>query len=193
MALNNNSVVVPSRGYIFFAPVGTAEPTPAAIEAFDPETGTMAGWTSAGHTSRDELPSWGFDGGDTSVLGSWQNSALREVVTEAATDYVTWNSLQFDEDNLRLYYSQAAGGGATIGRFGVVNSPTAPIEQALLIIIVDGGTNIGFYANKASIRREDAIELEIDGFAALPLRATFLKNGSADLYAWISLDTNVNS
>lgn len=193
MALNNAAVVLPARGYIFVAPVGTAEPTPAAIDSFSPDTGTIAGWNSVGHTSRDELPNFGFDGGDTEVKGTWQNASLREVVTEVPADYVTFNAHQFDGTVLSLYYSQPAGGGPTPGRFAVTNAPTVPVERAILIIISDGSTNIAMYAPKVSIRREEGIELSVDEFAVMPLRATFLKNNTDPLYVWISLDTGVNT
>jgi hypothetical protein len=191
MALTNSAVLVPAIGHIFVAPVGTAEPTPAAIDAFLASSGTMAGWESVGHTARDELPTLGFDGGDTETKGTWQNANFREVVTEVPADYVTFNAHQFDRQILSLYYGQT--GGTTPGRFAVANAPTTTIERALLIIIVDGTTNIALYANKVSLRREDSIELSVDEFAYMPLRATFLKNGSADLYVWISSDTIIGS
>ncbi len=31
MAINPNAVILPAKGYIYTAPVGTAAPTPAAI------------------------------------------------------------------------------------------------------------------------------------------------------------------
>lgn len=191
MAINDNAVVLPARGYIFTAAVGTAAPTPTEINNFDPAVGTIAGWESLGHTSRDELPVFGFDGGDTEVKGTWQNASLREVVTEVATDFVTFNLHQMDETSLGLYYS-VTNPGSTVGQFDVSEASTTPIEKALLIIIVDGTTNIAFHAQKVSIRREDSIELAIDEFIFMPIRATFLKNSTAPLFSWISTDTGVN-
>lgn len=190
MAENDVAVITPARGYIYTAPVGTARPTPAIIDAFNPTTG-VAGWVSIGHTARDELPVFGFDGGDTEVKGTWQNASFREVVTEVASDFVTFNAHQFDEQVLGLYYS-VANGGSTDGVFEVQSAPTTPIEKAILIVIIDGTTIIALWASKVSIRREDAMELSIDEFAFMPLRATFLKNLTDPLFAWISTDTGVN-
>ncbi len=190
MAENDVAVITPARGYILLAPTGTTRPTPAAIDTFNPATG-LAPWVSIGHTARDELPTFGFDGGDTEVKGTWQNAQLREVVTEVASDYVTFNAHQFDETVLGLYYS-VANGGTTEGVFEVASAPTTPIESAILIVIIDGNTNVGFWAPKVAVRREDAMELAIDEFAYMPLRATFLKNSNDPLFAWISSDTGVN-
>lgn len=159
--------------------VGT---TPALDVAITTSTN---GWKNVGHTSRDEMPEFGFDGGDAEVRGTWQNAALREVVTEQAADYLTLFLHQFDRESFELYYGPDAAG--TPGVFGV-NGGVTTNERAFLVIIVDGQTRIGFYASKASVRRDDAISLPSDEFAALPIRATFLKLGANRLFDWISAD-----
>ena len=192
MAMNEDAVLTAATGYIYTAPVGTAAPTPADITAFDPAVG-FTGWENIGHTSRDELPEFGFDGGDSEVKGTWQNASLREVVTEVASDYVVFNVHQFDDNALGLYYG-ADNASTTPGVFGVANAPTGTVNRALLIVIVDGDVNLGFHAERVSIKRDDSIELASDEFAYMPLRATFVKNtGAALLFSWISEDTGIGA
>lgn len=190
MALNDNAVLTAAKGYIFTAPEGTAAPTPAEVSSFNPVNG-FSGWDNIGHTSRDELPEFGFDGGDTETRGTWQNEALKTVVTEAAVDYVTFQLHQFDEEGLRLYYG-TPNSSTVDGQFTVASSPGGATRRALLIVIVDGETKIAFYAPKTDIRRDDAMALSVDEFAALPLRATFLGGDPNGLFSWISEDTGVN-
>ena len=190
MALNDNSVITPAVGYIYTAAVDTASPTPAEIEAFDPDTG-FVGWTQVGHTSRDDLPVFGFDGGDSEVKGTWQNASFRRVTTEVAQDFVTFNALQLDETIL-TYYTGETSPGSTVGKFSVSNAATSGVDVALLIVIVDGSATVGFHAHKVTMSREDSIELAVDEFAAVPLRATILKSGSNPIYSWLSYDTGVN-
>lgn len=147
----------------------------------------LNGWVTTGHTSRDDMPEFGFDGGDAEVKGTWQNAALREVVTEQAADYVTVVLQQFDKGSFELYYGPNSV-TAPAGVFGVDGGAAATNEKAFLVIIVDGTTRIGFYAAKASIRRDDSISLPVDEFAGLPIRATFLKHGASRLFDWISKD-----
>lgn len=147
---------------------------------------TPNGWTSVGHTSREDLPEFGFDGGDTEVRGTWQNESLREVVTEPIADYLTMFLQQFDIQSFELYYGKDAA--KQTGVFGVAGGTPTPVEKSLLIIIVDGDVKIGFYAPKASIRRDDSVQLSVDEFASLPVRATFLKYGSANKFEWINED-----
>lgn len=144
------------------------------------------GFTNIGHTSRDDLPEFGFDGGDTEVRGTWQNESLREVVTKPIADYLTIFLAEFDTESFELYYGRNAS--KTPGVFGVAGGTQVPVEVALFIIIVDGDTKIGFYAPKASVRRDDSIQLAVDEFATLPVRATFLKYGSANKFEWVNQD-----
>lgn len=184
MALNNDAVLTAAKGYIFTAPVGTAAPTPAEVGAFTDGT-ALDGWDNLGHTARDELPEFGFDGGDTETRGTWQAESLREVTTEAAVDYVTFNAHQFDPDVLELYYG-TDNTSSDPNIFGVRSPNSRSQERALLIIIVDGDHKVAFYAPRVSIRREEAISLAVDEFAVLPLRATFLTPTSGDLFQWIT-------
>lgn len=144
------------------------------------------GWSTLGHTSRGDLPEFGFDGGDTEVRGTWQNENLREIVTKPIADYLTLFLQQFDTQAFELYYGKDASN--QVGVFGVASGTVSPVEKALLIIIVDGDVKIGFYSPKASMRRDDSISLATDEFASLPVRATFLKHGSANKFEWINQD-----
>lgn len=147
------------------------------------------GWAPIGHTSRGDMPEFGFDGGDTEVKGTWQNESLKEVVTKPIADFLTLFLHQFDTSTFELYYG--ADSSVDAGVFGVANGSVAPVEKAFLVVIVDGNNKVGFYAPKASVRRDDAVSLPVDEFAALPVKATFLKYGAANKFEWINADTFV--
>lgn len=179
--MNDDAVLTAGAGWVFLAPANTVSPTDVQISplsgGFNPADIPVA-WVPVGHTSRDDLPEFGSDGGDSEVRGSWQNSALRQTITEVAVDYVTLNLLQFDNDTLALYYGAANSMVNGERRFRVTTSATGTVEKALLVVIVDGDASVGFYAPKASFKREDAISLATDDFGALPVRATFLQGYS---------------
>lgn len=144
-------------------------------------------WVSVGHTSRGDLPEFGFDGGDHEVKGSWQNENLREIVTSPIADFLTLMLHQFDQSSFELYYGTDSQ--STAGVFGVGNGNVTPVEKALLVLIVDGTNRVGFYAPKASVRRDDSVKLATDDFATLPVKATFLKlAGVANKFEWVNAD-----
>ncbi|WP_298075252.1 phage tail protein [uncultured Corynebacterium sp.] len=140
------------------------------------------GWEPVGHTGNEDLPEFGYDGGDSETKGSWQKKNLREVTTEAPVDYVTVKALQFDAETLELYYGKNAS--SVDGVFGVDNPASSGVERAVLIVLVDGQFKIGFSAAKASLRRDESIALATDDFATLPLRATFTKHPGRHLFEW---------
>lgn len=140
------------------------------------------GWTPIGHTSNEDLPEFGYDGGDSETKGSWQKKVLREITSEAPVDYITVNALQFDEQTFELYYGKNASKQANV--FGVDAPGAEGVEKAILLVMRDGLFKIAFSAAKASVRREESISLESDDFAALPLRATFVKHPGRHLYEW---------
>lgn len=191
MALNEKAIFTAAKGYILTADitvVGGTEtfvtaPSVEDIAAFT-ETNLPADFELIGHTSADELPEFGFDGGDEEVRGSWQNEALKTVQTEALVDYMTFNHLQFDEAGFELYYG-IANASVTDGEFVVETNNTPGVNKSLLVVMVDGEFKVGFYAPKARIKREESISLDTDSYAYLPLRATFLKATGQPLYKWI--------
>ena len=184
--VTGESVVDPGFTVAFIGKLHGQELTLTATGATATVVSAPNGWTNIGHTSRGDLPEFGFDGGDTEVRGTWQNENLREVVTKPISDYLNIFLQQWDIDSLTLYYGKDSA--KQTGVFGVKGGTPAPVEKALFIIIVDGETKIGFYAPKASIKRDDSISLATDEFASLPIRATFLKYGSSNVFEWINQD-----
>lgn len=188
MALNDEAVLTAAVGYVYTGPVGTAAPSAAELDDLDlesPSSWTATSWDSIGHTSRGDMPEFGFDGGDSEIKGTWQRKKLREVTTEDPVDYLTLFLHQFDEDALSLYYGKNAS--TTAGEFAV-SGKSDPTEKAVFVVIEDGDVRIGFHSAKASVKRDDAIQLPVDDFASLPIRATFLDHPGFPLFKWVNED-----
>lgn len=190
MAENDEAVLTAAVGYVYTAPPGTIAPTPALLKTINlTDTSSwgagLTAWKSVGHTSRGTLPEFGFEGGDAEVKGSWQKKKLREVQSEDPIDSLTVVLHQFDEEALALYYGENAS--STEGVFGYSGS-AGTNERAGLVIIDDGGFRLGHHFHKASVKRDDAIELPIDDLAALPIRFTYLNHNNELLFTWINED-----
>jgi hypothetical protein len=185
MALNDSAVLVPGKGHILTGTVGSAtQPTLTALTTFANNTATLpTGWTDLGHTDIDEILTFEQEGGETEVKRSWQNTALRETVTETAVDYFVAKSLQLIDNTILSYYY--GGGDATVAdEFSLPDSATAT-EKAVTVVFIDGSTVVGFYCPKVSIRREAGIELAFDDFTKVPLRFTVLQASGAKRGKWL--------
>ena len=185
MTINDSAVLLPGVGHVLTGVVGAAKPSLANLITFAGNTATPpTGFTSVGHTDLDQVFTFGQDGGDTTVKGSWQNKSLREIVTASAVDYLVFKALQvLDNDVLTLYY----GGGniAVANEFALPDAPT-PQERAFMVVMLDGANPVALYARKASLRRESEIEVASDDFTKLPIRATLLKDGANPRAVWIA-------
>lgn len=140
------------------------------------------GWSPIGHTGMEDLPEFGYDGGDSETKGSWQKKNLKEVTTETPVDYVTIKALQFDSETLELYYGKNASSIDNV--FGVDAPSSSGVERAVLIVLVDGDFKIAFSSAKASVRRDESVALSAEDFSTLPLRATFIKHPGRHLFEW---------
>jgi len=160
---------------------GTGTPTVTVTSVSTPN-----GWNNVGHTSRSDLPEFGFDGGKTQMRGTWQRKRLREVESaDPIEDSLKFTLEQWDRDSLELYFGEDVA--ETNGVFGVSGDFT-PVERSVFVVLIDGDARVGFYAAKAQIQRDSAIKMPLDNFAGLPVKATFLNYGTRRLYDWISLD-----
>lgn len=160
---------------------GTDTPTVTVTSVATPN-----GWVNVGHTSRDDLPEFGFDGGKKQMRGTWQRKRLREVdAADPVEDSLKFTLEQWDKDSLELYFGEDAAD--TDGVFGV-SGDFVPVEKSVFVVLVDGDARVGFYASKAQISRDASIKMPLDNFAGLPVKATFLNYGTRRLYDWISLD-----
>jgi hypothetical protein len=144
------------------------------------------GWINLGHSSRTKLPEFGYEGGKLEMKGSWQKQRLRQVWgSQPIEDSVKAQLEQWNRRTLELYFG--ADVAETDGVFGVSGDWT-PVEKSFLTVLVDQEVNLGCYASKASIARDAAVEIPIDDFSSLPIRAAFLNLGTRRLYDWISND-----
>lgn len=173
MALNDSAVIIPGTGQMYIAPSETAQPASLTAPA--------APWVNLGHTSREDGLTITRDGGDSEVIGTWQNPSLRER-RDPTTFAITAFLHQVDNDVLELYFGP--GDVATADEFGVT-SAIATVEKALYVRIIDGTNEVGLYVPKVSISSEDDVEIDVEGFLAFPVRMTVLQATGSNLMTFL--------
>lgn len=176
MALDDGAVLIPGLGYLYIAPAEEAKPASLTAPA--------SPWENFGHTSREDGLTITRDGGDSEVLGTWQNPSLRER-RDPTNFAITAFLHQVDNNVLEAYFGP--GDVSVAGEFGVT-SAVATIERALYVRIVDGTNEADLYLPKVSISSEDDIEVDVEGFLAFPVRMTVLQVTGSNLMTWIGAD-----
>ena len=102
LVLDDTALVVASRGSIFVAAANTAMPS-GGINAFaqimvgKTPPPTITGWERVANTSREALPEFSVEAGDTTSLGTWDTEKVRTVY---GASNISWSfrPLQHDAD-----------------------------------------------------------------------------------------------
>ena len=175
MALIDTATLVPDSGNFFLAVVGSALPANLAAPA--------APWGNIGHTSVENMLGFESEGGETTILSTLQNKALRTKRANV-TDTLSLTLQQFDRASLKLYFGDNASDGdyvtGTTGRkwLRISGTPT-PTTTALLIVFVDGENLFALHIPKCEILRGDAPDFgDGENLAGLPLKITPLQLGA---------------
>jgi hypothetical protein len=169
LPITDSAVIIPGTGFMYIAPAETAQPASLTAPA--------APWENLGHTSREDGLTITRDGGDSEVLGTWQNTSLRER-RDPTNFAITAFLHQVDNNVLELYFGP--GDIATAGEFGVTTT-TGTTAKALFVRIVDGTNEVGLYVPRVSIAAEDDVEVDVENFLAFPVRCTVLQVTGSNL------------
>lgn len=145
-------------------------------------TGGGGSWRNLGHTSNDDQLSISRSGGDVTVLGTWQNNALRSR-TDPTTFTVGFTLLQMDNTALDLYFG-TPGDVSGSGVYGVTGTG-APTERALFVRLIDGASEADLYFPKVSIAARDDITVDPQNFLGFPLAATVLQVTGSNLLEFL--------
>lgn len=172
--MNADAVMIPGRGAIFTAAVSTAPP---AYKTMSPETpGT--GWTSLGHTSKENAVGLSKSGGEATSFESWWAAALA-VIYSSTTWAVTVNALQIDAGVLDLAFN----GSLDDDDGYIVPASVVAVDKALFVLAVQGTKRMGLYLPKVSITLGDAPTFDPTRLFEVPLSAAVLADDNT-LMKW---------
>jgi len=163
MPLNDNAVIIPGRGTVFYGPPSTQPPN---LDTLDPAAeATYTGWTWLGHTSRDNQVGLSKSGGEKTTKGTWWNTALRATTSPTEWD-VTVNALQVDIDTLGLAFP-----GGTVDANGMFLVPDDPgsNERALFVWMIDSTAHMGLWWPKVDLGLGDAPSIDVENFFEIQL------------------------
>lgn len=190
MALNPENALVAGRGIVLLGAVGATPPTLTALETY--VSGGLvtppASFTTFGDTSPEDLPEFGSDGGDMTMLSTWAFANVAEIPSgDAKSVYYTVNAIEFNKETLALYEGGRAGTPAA-DLFWAPSQPVPTLSSACVVMIDSRNGQVkGYFSPKVSIRAADAVTLDRENWAQIPLRFTELTHpGATGPHAWLS-------
>lgn len=167
-APDSGNVIIPGRGAIFVAPVGTAFPNYKTLTP----SNVSGDWRCIGHTSVENGVALNKDGGDATTYDSWWDVAIES--TYAATNWsVNANALEMTRDNFDLAFNGEADTESDTGGYKVPSDIQAN-QVAMFVLAVQGTKRMGLGLYKVSLTLGDAPEFDREALFELPLSGTIL-------------------
>ena len=124
MALNPENALVAGRGVVLLGAVGASPPSLTALESY--VSGGLvtppATFTTFGDTAPEDLPEFGSDGGDMTMLSTWAFASVAEIPSgDAKSVYYTVNAL--DQRMAKSNASVNSSGGCSANSTAPSRSP----------------------------------------------------------------------
>ena len=177
MALIANETLAKSAGDLLLAPFPQAAPSAADLE--DLSALETAGWVHTGWLHEDGPQPEGFEGDNTKEYG-WNAVAPIRSITRVREPMVPVSLLQWNVDNLSLYFAGASYDEPTQTR--TIPETGNPVDQALLLRIIDDDRHIGIWVAKVQARGGGNFEFPGDGLAPIPITFDVLSTGDDENY-----------
>lgn len=180
MTLISAETLAKSAGDLYLAPLGTG--APADTELSDAAALAALGWLHAGWLGEDGPSFSGFDGSNSKHYG-WNSVAPIRSITRVTEPAVEVPLLQWNEENLSLYFPQASYDAGT--RTLSIPESGNPDEQELLVVVADGSRYVGVWCGKVTARGGGEFTFPGDGLADIPLVFDVLSTGDPDAYVHV--------
>lgn len=161
-----------SAGSLYLGPIGTGFPPVADLD--DEAALLAAGWIHAGWLHEDGPTFGGFDGTTTKHYG-WNSVAPIRSTTRVTEPTIEVALLQWNQENLELYFPGAAYDAAT--RTLKIPESGNPTEQELLVVVADGDKFIGLWVAKVTAHGGGEFSFPGDGLAGIPVMFDVLATG----------------
>lgn len=172
LTVNNEALVIASRGAIFLADKNTPLPTGKLNDFAKLMAGvsvpSLSAWERLGNTSRENLPEFTLEAGDTTQKGSWDNESIRTVFGDKSLSY-TLHPMQHDAATV----AKILNGWTTEGdKSAVMGATDWSFECAVVIVINDGGMISGFYIPNNTAAPTGLPSLSLEDFSEFELTCT---------------------
>lgn len=163
LKIDKTALVVASRGAYFISAAEVVLPV-GGLNVFAQHilSGKTlpTGWDVVGHTSRENMHSPEFDGGDTEQKGTWEDAMARELTASETLSY-EMGILQHDKDTMLKFMNgwQTSGGGIALP------STNRQFNAGVVGLVIDGDKISGFWNPNTSVRMTGLPSLSTEDFS----------------------------
>ena len=169
MAADATKLVIPGHGTVFqSAPNATLPLNP--LDEFSLTGNAPAGWTSLGHTSKQNSISFTKEGGEPTTLDTFLADGV-DVIYSATAWALSVAALQFDQNTLDLAFN---GDWDPVTHGYIVPTSPVPVGAGLFVFCQGRISKLGFWIPNTTTTLGEAPTLDPENFTELPLSSTIL-------------------
>lgn len=174
--------VIAGQGWVFYAEPDTEQPT--SLENFTPATPAVDKFTWLGSTSKENLTSFAKEGGEITVLDTWDTPAMRSIKADEKWS-VTINAVAIAQETFKLAFPSGTWDGAKNSYN--VDAKAATSTKSLLVVIKDDVNGyVGVYFPRGTMSLGDVPVLNAEGFMEVPLVLNALTSETSGvMMSWI--------
>lgn len=169
--LNATETIAKSEGGVYEAPLATGVPADL--------TALPAAWVRVGYVQEDSLSIPGLEGEVTSYHAWDVQIAIRTKVSLGEAS-VELGLLQWNHENVQKFFPGSTIDGVS-GNVLVPRSPGSNTDKELLVVVVDGTDNYGFWFARTTARPNGPLEFPDDELTAMPIAFDILDPGAGSL------------
>lgn len=157
--------IIAGQGWVFYAEPDTDAPT--TLDTFNPVEKNIAGFTWLGSTSKENLTSFEKEGGEITVLDTWDTPAIRSIKADEKWS-VTINSVSISQDTFKLAFPSGKW-NAEKGGYDIT-AKAATTAKALLLVVQDPQNGfLGVYFPRGTLSLGEVPSFNAEGFMEVPL------------------------
>lgn len=170
LAVKPESLIVASRGTLFVSQPNVALPADG-LKALAEAVGaaqTPEGWERVANTSRENLPTFEVEQGDTKTIGSWDVKAIRTIYEDGSVK-LTFHPMQHDIDTLVRFFH---GWPSEDGKGAVMGASGWAFTLGIAVVIMDGELVSGYHIPNLDAVVTGLPALSLDAFNELTVVGT---------------------
>ena len=170
LAVKPESLIVASRGTVFVSNPNVALPENGLkdLALSIGAASSPAGWERVPNTSRENLPSFDVEQGNSKILGSWDVKSLRTVYEDGSVK-LSFRVLQHDPDTMIKFLN---GWKTETLEGAVMPASNWAITCGLAVVILDGNTVSGYHIPNMDAVVTGLPSLNLEGFAETTIQGT---------------------
>lgn len=175
---SSNNIIIPGNGTVLVSTANAGDPAEIKKFSLSDANTIPKGFQAIGYTSKENLPAFEKEGGETTVLDAWETASVDSFTTDVKRS-LTFNMMAWSKEVLQLAYGSGAGTWDDTLKMQWADSHVNLTEKSLIIVFAGGAKRAGIFIPRCNLSLGDELSLNAEGAVETQLKATILEPTAA--------------